>query len=290
MPSDNGFAIRLEGVSKRYFLNPNKPWKLQEVFTNPRSLIRRIRLREAFWALDDVSLEIKPGEVIGIIGANGSGKSTLLRTMVGLSTPTSGTVSVHGKYAALLELGAGFHPNATGRDNAFVNALFMGLSKKRARELMPEIIEFSGLGKFADQPMRTYSSGMYVRLGFSVAVHVKPEILIIDEILAVGDADFQQKCFSHFATLKQRGATIILVTHNLGTLREYADRVIHIEHGKIVRDGNPDDVVAAYMMDRVEASPAARKVFERTLRAQGLMPEEAVEESTPRVEMSDRER
>ncbi|MCH7698477.1 MAG: ABC transporter ATP-binding protein [Chloroflexi bacterium] len=239
------------------------------------------RKGEAFWALSDISLDVTRGEILGVIGANGSGKSTLLRTMVGLSPPTEGTVSVNGRYAALLELGAGFHPDGTGRDNAFVNALFMGLSKQRARELMPEILEFSGLGKFADQPMRTYSSGMYVRLGFAVAVHVQPEILVIDEILAVGDADFQQKCFDHFAELKQQSATIILVTHSMSTLREFADRVIHMEHGRVVNDGDPDAVIDKYMMNRLTASPAARKVFRRSLEAQGLLPEEAVEESTP---------
>ena len=158
----------------------------------------------------------------------------------------------------------------------------MGLTKERARELLPEILEFSGLGKFIDQPMRTYSSGMYVRLGFAVAVHVKPEILVIDEILAVGDADFQQKCFDHFAKLKQQSGTIILVTHNVGTLREFADRVILMEEGQIADDGDPDAVIDKYMMNRMTASEATHKVFRRSLEAQGLLPEEAAgEEATP---------
>ena len=280
MPSEGRYAIRLDGVSKRYFLNRTTSWRLQDVIRNPRMILTQ-RKGEAFWALSDISLDVTRGEILGVIGANGSGKSTLLRTMVGLSPPTEGTVLVNGRYAALLELGAGFHPDGTGRDNAFVNALFMGLSKQRARELMPEILEFSGLGKFADQPMRTYSSGMYVRLGFAVAVHVQPEILVIDEILAVGDADFQQKCFDHFAELKQQSVTIILVTHSMSTLREFADRVIHMEHGRVVNDGDPDAVIDKYMMNRLTASPAARKVFRRSLEAQGLLPEEAVEESTP---------
>ncbi len=280
MPSKGRYAIRLDGVSKRYFLNRTTSWRLQDVIRNPRMILTQ-RKGEAFWALSDISLDVTRGEILGVIGANGSGKSTLLRTMVGLSPPTEGTVSVNGRYAALLELGAGFHPDGTGRDNAFVNALFMGLSKQRARELIPEILEFSGLGKFADQPMRTYSSGMYVRLGFAVAIHVQPEILVIDEILAVGDADFQQKCFDHFAELKQQSATIILVTHSMSTLREFADRVIHMEHGRVVNDGDPDAVIDKYMMNRLTASPAARKVFRRSLEAQGLLPEEAVEESTP---------
>ena len=280
MPSEEHYAIRLNGVSKRYFLNRTTSWRIQDVIRNPRTILSQ-RKGEAFWALSDISLDVTRGEILGVIGPNGSGKSTLLRTMVGISPPTSGTVSINGRYAALFELGAGVHPEATGRDNAYVNALFMGLSKKRARELMPEILEFSGLGKFIDQPMRTYSSGMYVRLGFAVAVHVKPEILVIDEILAVGDAEFQQKCFDHFAELKQQSVTIILVTHNMGTLREFADRVIHIEQGRLVNDGEPDAVIDNYMKDRLTASDATRKVFRRSLEAQGLMPEEVVEESTP---------
>ncbi|MCH8815864.1 MAG: ABC transporter ATP-binding protein [Chloroflexi bacterium] len=280
MPSKERYAIRLKGVSKRYLLSRTTPLHIRDMLMKPWTIRSRLA-GEAFWALQDVSLDVRRGQILGIIGKNGSGKSTLVRTMVGLSPPTSGTVSVHGTYAALLDLGAGFHPDATGRENAYINALFMGLTKKRARELMPEILEFSGLGKFVDQPMRTYSSGMYVRLGFSVAVHVKPEILVIDEILAVGDADFQQKCFDHFAELKQQSATIILVTHSMSTLREFADRVIHMEHGRVVNDGDPNAVIDKYMMNRLTASPAARKVFRRSLEAQGLLPEEAVEESTP---------
>ncbi len=279
MPSNEPYAIQLKGVSKRYFLNRTTSWRLQDVIKHPRSILSQ-RKGEEFWALSDVSLEVPRGEILGVIGPNGSGKSTLLRTMVELSPPTKGTVSVNGRYAALLELGAGFHPEATGRENAYVNALFMGLSKQRARDLMPDILEFSGLGKFVDQPMRTYSTGMYVRLGFAVAVHVKPEILVIDEILAVGDADFQQKCFDHFAELKLQSATIILVTHNVGTLRDFADRVIHMDHGQVVNDGAPDDVIDAYMMNRVTASEASRRVFKRALEAQGLLPEEEPQEST----------
>ena len=280
MPSNERYAIRLKGVSKRYFLNRTTPLNFREMITNPWTIRSRFA-REPFWALSDITLDVARGEILGIIGRNGSGKSTLLRAMVGLSPPTSGTVSVHGRFAALLELGAGFHPEATGRENAYINALFMGLSKARARELMPEILEFSGLGKFIDQPMRTYSSGMYVRLGFAVAIHVKPEILVIDEILAVGDADFQQKCLDHFAELKQQSATIILVTHSMPTLREFADRVIHMEEGKIVGDGDPDTVIDKYMLNRLTASDATRKVFRRSLEAQGLMPGEAAgEEAT----------
>jgi ABC-type polysaccharide/polyol phosphate transport system ATPase subunit len=278
MLSDNEYAMRLEGVSKRYFLNPKKPWRLRDLAARPRTVLSRLRLREPFWALRDVTLSVRRGEILGVIGRNGSGKTTLLRVMVGISPPTTGTVNMHGRYAALLELGSGFHPNATGRENAYLNALFMGLPKAEAREKVPEIIEFSGLDQFADQPMRTYSSGMYVRLGFSVAVHVQPEILLIDEVLAVGDADFQNKCYDHFAKLKEQRTTIVMVTHGVGVLKEFADRVVLLEGGRVVRDGDPEEVVDDYMRSRVQASPRARRVFQRALEQRGLI--EAVGEPT----------
>jgi ABC-type polysaccharide/polyol phosphate transport system ATPase subunit len=236
--------------------------------------------REAFWALRNVTLEVERGEILGIIGRNGSGKSTLLRVLVGLSPPTTGSVTVNGRVAALLELGSGFHPDVTGRENAYLNAMFMGLPKARARELVPEIIEFSGLAAFADQPVRTYSSGMYLRLAFAVAVHVQPDTLVIDEVIAVGDADFQQKCLDHFAKLKEQRTTIVLVTHNVTTLKEFADRVIYLEHGQIEREGSPDDVVDEYLNRRMEASPAAKRAFKRALEERGLVEVGTAEEVT----------
>ncbi len=270
MHFDNDFMLRLEGVSKRYYLNPKRPWQLRDLVTRPRTLMRQLRPREPFWALRDVTLSVRRGEIVGIIGPNGSGKSTLLRILVGISPPTAGKVSIGGRFAALLDLGAGFHPQATGRDNAYLNALFMGLPKREAKEKVPEIIEFSGLQQFADQPMRTYSSGMYLRLGFSVAVHVQPEILVIDEVLAVGDANFQEKCFDHFARLKERSTTIVLVTHSVGTLKDFADRAILLDRGRVVRDGDPTEVVDEYVLKQVEASPLARRVFQRALQERGI--------------------
>jgi len=270
--------VRLEGVSKRYYLNPKRPWQLRDLVTRPRALLRQLRPREPFWALRDVTLGIRRGEIVGIIGPNGSGKSTLLRILVGISPPTTGTVSICGRFAALLELGAGFHPQATGRENAYLNALFMGLPKSEAKAKVPEIIEFSGLQQFADQPMRTYSSGMYLRLGFSVAVHVQPEILVIDEVLAVGDADFQEKCFEHFARLKESSTTIVLVTHSVGTLKDFADRAILLDHGRVVRDGDPADVADEYVLSRVQASPVARRVFQRALEERGIAATVSTEE------------
>jgi ABC-type polysaccharide/polyol phosphate transport system ATPase subunit len=257
-------AVELESVSKRYLLDPEHPMKLKDI-ARPLSLVRKVRAKDPFWALRDITLSVPEGQIVGIIGHNGSGKSTLLRILAGISQPTTGTVRIHGRYGALLELGAGFHPNATGRQNAHVNALFMGLSKAEAREKMDSIIEFSGLGQFIDQPMRTYSSGMYLRLGFSVAIHVQPDILLVDEVLAVGDADFQEKCFEHFGALRERNTTIIIVTHNVDSLMDFADRVIMLDHGRIKLDGGPFDVVTEYLSILRQQSPALERVFQRSL-------------------------
>ena len=259
------YAVSLEEVSKRYLLDPRRPWRLKDVVAHPKKIVTQVTAKEPFWALRDISLKVKHGEILGIIGHNGSGKSTLLRILAGISPPTLGTVEINGRYGALLELGAGFHPNASGRENAYVNALFMGMSKDEANAALPSIIEFSELGPFIDQPMRTYSSGMYLRLGFSVAIHVKPDILLVDEVLAVGDADFQEKCFEHFRTLRARNTTIIIVTHNVDTLIDFADRAISLEKGRIKREGSPVEVVQDYMNALRRDSPAMERAFQRAL-------------------------
>ena len=258
-------AVELDKVSKRYLLDPDRPMRLKDLATKPLAAIRSMRAKDPFWALRDVSLEVPVGQIVGIIGHNGSGKSTLLRILAGISHPTSGTVHINGRYGALLELGAGFHPNATGRQNAYINALFMGLSKGETRDKMDSIIDFSGLGQFIDQPMRTYSSGMYLRLGFSVAIHVQPDILLVDEVLAVGDADFQEKCFEHFRTLRARNTTIIIVTHNVDSLMDFADRVIMLDHGTVKMDGGPFDVITEYLSILRQQSPTLERIFQRSL-------------------------
>jgi ABC-type polysaccharide/polyol phosphate transport system ATPase subunit len=220
--------------------------------------------RTAFWALQDVTFDVRVGETVGIIGPNGSGKSTLLYVMLGISPPTSGVVTTKGRIAGLLELGAAFHQDASGRDNAYLSALFLGLPKEEVERKLPEIIEFAGLEQFIDQPIRTYSTGMRMRLGYSVAVHVRPDILLVDEVLAVGDADFQEKCFEHFAQLKQQSTTIVLVSHDLSAIQALADRVILIEHGKVMRDGDPVTVCEQYVRDRYqEGTPAAKRAMDR---------------------------
>ena len=267
------FAVRLKQVSKSYNLEGSATLSVRDVL-RPHRIAQRFTSRQPFWALKDITIDIPHGQVLGIIGPNGSGKSSLLRILAGISPPTRGEVHVDGTYGALLELGAGFHPSVSGRENAYINALFMGMSKADARAAMPAIIEFSGLGAFIDQPMRTYSSGMFLRLGFSVAIHVRPDILIVDEVLAVGDAAFQEKCFAHFRSLKERNTTVILVTHNIETLVEFADRVIMLEHGELRHDGEPSDVVGKYMRLLVDADPAMRRAYERA--AMGNIVEQAL--------------
>jgi ABC-type polysaccharide/polyol phosphate transport system ATPase subunit len=260
---DDSNAVVLRGLSKRYYLNSKRPWRLAQALLNPTAFFGQMLRGEPFWALQDVSLTIRRGEFVAIVGPNGSGKSTLLGIIMGISPATRGTVMVNGKIAGVLELGAGFDIFATGRENAFVNALILGLSRRQAEEKMPEIIRFAELEDFIDQPVRTYSSGMTVRLAFSVAVHVRPEILLVDEVLAVGDADFQEKCFAHFEALKKEGTTVVLVSHDLNNVRRFADRAILLERGRVAADGEPKAVVDEYLTILAEKSPAIRRAIER---------------------------
>ena len=260
---DDSNAVVLSGLSKRYHLNSRQPWRLTQALLKPASFFAQMLHGEPFWALRDVSLTIRRGEFIAIVGPNGSGKSTLLGIMMGISPATQGTVRVNGRIAGVLELGAGFDLLATGRENAFVNALILGLSKKEAEEKMPEIIRFAEMEEFVDQPVRTYSSGMIVRLAFSVAVHVRPDILLVDEVLAVGDADFQEKCFGHFEGLKKEGTTVVLVSHDLDNIIRFADRAILLERGRVAVDGKPKAVIDEYLTRLAERSPAIRRAFER---------------------------
>jgi len=260
---DDSNAVVLSGLSKRYHLNSRRPWRLAHALLNPVAFFGQMLRGEPFWALQDVSLTIRRGEFVAIVGPNGSGKSTLLGIIMGISPATQGTVRVKGKIAGVLELGAGFDTFATGRENAFVNALILGLSKRQAEEKMPEIISFAEMEAFADQPVRTYSSGMIVRLAFSVAVHVRPEILLVDEVLAVGDADFREKCFAHFESLKKEGTTVLLVSHDLNNVIRFADRAILLERGRVAADGDPKAVVDEYLTRLAEKSPAIRRAIER---------------------------
>ena len=208
--------------------------------------IRRRTHREVFYALKDVSFQVEPGECMAIVGANGAGKSTLLSLVTGLCQPSAGRVAVNGRVAALLELGSGFHPDLTGAENILLNASLLGLSRKRTEACFDEIVEFSGIGDFIQDPIRMYSSGMTMRLAFSVAVHVDPDILIIDEILAVGDQAFQTKCFERIARFKEEGRTLLFVSHSPQLVRQFCDRTLWLDNGQAVLIGTPDQVLNAY--------------------------------------------
>ena len=213
-------AIQVDHVWKRFRVQRGRPDSLKERITS-----RHRGSLEEFWALKDVSLSIPHGSFYGLVGHNGSGKSSLLRILANIYPPTRGEVSVDGRVSALLELGAGFHPDLTGRENVYLNAAILGLSKKETDDLYGRIVDFSGLADFIDTPVKHFSSGMYVRLGFSVAVHVEPQILLVDEVIAVGDEEFQRRCFEHLNKLRRKGVTIVLVTHSLQFVQTLCDTI-----------------------------------------------------------------
>ena len=249
MLSDANTAVTVDSLSKSYRLSAGRGQELKAALLSlPATIFRkRAKATKDFWALQDISFTLRRGECLGIAGPNGSGKSTLLRVTAGISLPTSGSVVTNGRVSALLELGAGFHPQMSGRDNALLNAVLLGLSLDEAREALPSIFEFAELGQFIEQPMRTYSAGMLVRLGFAVAVHVQPEILLVDEVLAVGDAEFQSKCFNHIRRLREDGVTIIMASHDLPSIQKFTDRAMLLEHGRIIIEGKPAHVLHEYL-------------------------------------------
>jgi ABC-type polysaccharide/polyol phosphate transport system ATPase subunit len=213
------------------------------------SLIRDLQPDETFPALRGVSFQVPKGCTYGLIGRNGSGKSTLLKCVAGISRPNNGTITVDGRISALIELGAGFHPEISGRENIFINGIMLGLSKKEVQKRFDEIVEFAELQDFIDAPVKTYSSGMYMRLGFAVAIHVDPEVLLIDEVLAVGDQGFTLKCLDKFAEFRRRNKTILLVTHSLDLVEKFCDQALWLDKGQTKAEGEPKRVVAAYIID-----------------------------------------
>src|SRR5437762_2465318 len=211
------------------------------------SLIQDLRPDEKFPALQGVSFNVAAGKTYGIIGRNGSGKSTALKLVAGIAKPTTGTVKVNGRISALIELGAGFHPEISGRENVFINGIMLGLSKREVARRFDEIVEFAELQDFIDAPVKTYSSGMYMRLGFAVAIHVNPDVLLVDEVLAVGDEGFTHKCLVKFGEFKRRGKTILLVTHSLNLVERFCDDAIWLDGGRVQTHGDPLRVVGAYL-------------------------------------------
>lgn len=256
-------AIRVENISKLYRIGQQKYYKtLRETLTNtflaPIHILKNILNRQEalsskkqsskyIWALKDICFEVKRGEVVGIIGRNGAGKSTLLKVLSRITEPTEGHADIFGRVGSLLEVGTGFHPELTGRENIYLNGAILGMRKKEINRKFDEIINFSGIEKFIDTPVKHYSSGMQVRLAFAVAAHLEPEILMVDEVLSVGDEAFQKKCLGKIKNVTQEGRTILLVSHNMNAIRNLCERTLLIDSGQIILDGRTDQVIARYL-------------------------------------------
>ncbi len=247
--SSNDTRIRIEGLSKRYEIYSQPSDRLKQMilprFQRVIGRPQRAYFKE-FWALRDVTFSVRHGETVGIVGRNGSGKSTLLQMICGTLHPTLGQITVDGRISALLELGAGFNPEFTGRENVMLSGLVYGISEDEIRRRFDEILDFAGIGEFIDQPVKTYSSGMYVRLAFAVAINVSPDLFVVDEALAVGDEAFQRKCLARIDAIRDSGATVLFVSHSAGTVVELCDRAILLDQGELLMEGTPKAVVTSY--------------------------------------------
>ena len=259
-------AVRLDGLSKQYRIGGKQEGyrTIREAMTNAvvspfrraQKLIRgqaygAAELDETIWALRGVSLEIKRGEVVGIIGPNGAGKTTLLKILSRITEPTEGCAEIHGRVGSLLEVGTGFHPELTGRENIYLNGAILGMKKVEIERRFDEIVDFAEIEKFIDTPVKHYSSGMYVRLAFAVAAHLEPEILVVDEVLAVGDVAFQKKCLGKMGDVVKEGRTVLFVSHNMNAITQLCDRTIFIDNGQIIKDGNSQEVVSYYLSETI---------------------------------------
>jgi lipopolysaccharide transport system ATP-binding protein len=249
-------VIKIEGISKRYWLGVDQhsgalSKRLEGMVRAPWRRLRgrpkaEVQEREEFWALRDVSLEVSAGEILGVIGANGSGKSTLLKLLSQITPPTEGRITIEGRVGTLLVVGTGFHPELTGRENVYLNGAILGMRKAEIDSKFDEIVAFSGIDQFLDTPVKRYSSGMYVRLAFAVAAHLESEILLVDEVLAVGDAEFQRKCLGKMDEVARGGRTVIFVSHSLSTVQRLCDRAVWLQKGRLSDSGAPQDVIATY--------------------------------------------
>ena len=262
---DKNIAINISSVTKTFNLPHDRNSTIKGALVN---FYKKKRSIEKQVALNDVSFQIKKGEFFGIVGRNGSGKSTLLKILAGIYEPTSGSISINGKLIPFIELGVGFSPELTGRENVFLNGALLGFSRNEMLRIYSDIVEFAELEKFMDQKLKNYSSGMQVRLAFSIAVQTKADILLIDEVLAVGDAAFQRKCFDHFMELKKQNATVVLVTHDMAAIRQYCDRAIMIEGAKVIKAGKPEEIAKEYLelfIKEAETKPqkSSKKVVDR---------------------------
>ena len=255
-------TIQVDGLSKQYRIG-----QLQSGYGTLRDSLSHAARRltgkehkppeEEIWAVKDVTFSVEQGEVLGIIGRNGAGKSTLLKLLTRITTPTAGQAVIRGRVGSLLEVGTGFHPELTGRENVYLNGAILGMGRREITRKLPEIVDFAGVATFMDTPVKRYSSGMYVRLAFSVAAHLEPEILLVDEVLSVGDAEFQKRCLGRMEDFSHSGRTVVFVSHQMQTLARLCDRAILLDGGEIVRDGPSDDVVAYYLQS-VSGTPSRR--------------------------------
>lgn len=250
---DSDIAIKVEHVSKKFCksLKRGMLYGIGDILRNSLGMSTHSdRLRKGeFWAVDDVSFEVRKGETLGIIGPNGSGKTTLLKMLNGIFWPDKGKITVNGRVGALIAVGAGFHPMLTGRENIYINAAILGMTKKEVDEKFDDIVEFADIGDFLDTPVKFYSSGMYVRLGFAVAVHCEPDILLVDEVLAVGDSDFRAKCYRRIHEIKEQGKVIIIVSHDQNAIRAHTEKCVFLKTGKVAFIGDSDSAVTEYIED-----------------------------------------
>lgn len=235
-------AVRVDHVSKSFRMYHERNQTIKSAVMRGRTSVH-----DDFWALKDVTLDVPSGSTFGLIGSNGSGKSTLLKCLANIYYPNKGTISHFGRIAAMLEVGSGFHTELSGRENIFLNGSILGMSKKEITAKVDEIIDFSGVEQFIDQPVKNYSSGMFVRLGFAVAINVEPDILVVDEVLAVGDAEFQEKCVQKFKDFKKAGRTVILVSHDMGAIQTMCDHAAWLSHGELIETGPAETTIKSYL-------------------------------------------
>jgi len=275
-------AVEFQGVSKSYAIYDAPGDRLKELLS-----LNRLKRHQDFWALHDVSFEVKRGETFCIVGENGSGKSTLLQMVAGILHPTSGTVGIYGRVSALLELGAGFNPEFSGRDNVYLNGSILGLTTRQIDQRYKDIAAFAEIGNFIDQPVKTYSSGMVVRLAFAVAINVDPEILLVDEALAVGDIYFRQRCMRKVHELRQRGITILFVSHAVSDVKAIGDRVLWLDRGRMIDVGEPDRVVSKYLAAMTEKDSTyllLKSATDPPPRRGGLMTAPEIVETIPNID------
>jgi lipopolysaccharide transport system ATP-binding protein len=264
-------VIQGEGLGKRYrrgvTVDAGLRHAMERFVKSPLSAFRK--KEETFWALKDVSLEVKEGEVLGLIGRNGAGKTTLLKILSRITKPTTGWAEIHGRVGSLLEVGTGFHPELTGRENTFLSGAILGMKKREIARKFAEIVAFAELEKFIDTPVKHYSSGMYVRLAFAVAAHLEPEILLVDEVLAVGDITFQKKCLGKMGDVARAGRTVVLVSHNMAAINALSSRVVMMKDGGIVFDGPASEATARYYSESLEVAECAASLLDRVREGNG---------------------